>query len=93
MGEEVEPVIHCHAMLMTPTCLLPSMPQAMAVRIGGMKKGRVISTSSVPRAGVSVRAQIHASSTASPIEGTVLASESPIVLTRMMMFSWVRISR
>ena len=55
------PVSHCHAMLMTPTCLLPSMPQAIAVRIGGMKNGSVISTSSAPRAGVSVRATIQAS--------------------------------
>jgi len=48
-GADVVPVAHCHAMLMTPTCLLPSIPQAIAVRIGGMKNGRVISTSSAPR--------------------------------------------
>ena len=68
-------------MLMHADLRLPSMPQAMAVRIGGMKNGSVISTSSAPRAGVSVRAQIQASSTASEIDGMVLANEIPIVLS------------
>ena len=40
------------------------MPHAIAVKIGGMKNGSVISASSVPRAGVSVRARIQASKTA-----------------------------
>ena len=48
-----------------PTWALPSIAQAVAVRIGGMKKGRVISTSSTPRPGVSVRATIQASRMAS----------------------------
>ena len=57
------------------------MPQAIAVRIGGMKNGSVTSTSSAPRNGVSVRARIQASSTASTSDGMVLASDMPTVLS------------
>ena len=76
-----------------PTCVLPNMPQAMAVRMGGMKNGRVMRTSSVPRAGVSVRATIHASSMASTMASTVLTSDKPTVLRRTVMFSAVMILR
>ena len=57
------------------------MPQAIAVRIGGTKNGSVISTSSTPRYGVSVRAMIQASRIATASDGTVLAKEMPIVLS------------
>ena len=72
---------------MVPTCALPSIAQAVAVRIGGMKKGRVISTSSTPRPGVSVRATIQASRMASASDSTVFTSERPTVLTSAARFS------
>ena len=59
------PVSQRQTRLMVPTCGLPSMAQAVAVMIGGMKNGSVISTSSVRRYGVSVRATIQANSIAS----------------------------
>src|SRR5262245_16110292 len=80
IGDGVAPVSHFQTRLSTPTCGLPSMPQAIAVRIGGMKNGRVTSTSRVPRAGVSVRARMNASATARRIDGIVLAKEMPTVL-------------
>ena len=70
-----------------PTCALPSIAQAVAVRIGGMKKGRVISTSSVPRPGVSVRATIQAMRMASASDRMVLTSEIATVLTNAALFS------
>ena len=73
MGETVAPVIDFQSVLRRPTCGFPSMAQAMAVRMGGMKKGSEISTSSLPRQGVSVRATIQASRIASNREGMVLA--------------------
>ena len=83
------PVSQRQARLMVPTWALPSIAQAVAVRIGGMKKGRVISTSSTPRPGVSVRATIQASSTASASASTVLTSEMPTVLASTTRFSVV----
>ncbi len=72
---------------MVPTWALPSIAQAVAVRIGGMKKGSVISTSSRPRAGVSVRATIQASRMASANDSTVLINERPAVLAITARFS------
>lgn len=69
------------------------MPQAIAVRIGGMKNGSVTRTSSVPRKGVSVRARIQASRTASTSEGIVLASDMPTVLSNVIRLSRVKTSR
>ena len=69
------------------------MPQAIAVRIGGMKNGSVTSTSSEPRNGVSVRARIQARNTASATDGTVFASEIPMVLSRTSRLRWVKMSR
>ncbi len=89
----VAPVAQRQTMLMTPTCGLASMPQAMAVRIGGMKNGSVISTSSVPRNGVSVRATIQARNTAIVSDGMVFASEMPTVLARTIRFWVVMIER
>ena len=74
---------------MVPTWALPSIAQAVAVRIGGMKKGRVISTSSTPRPGVSVRATIQASRMASASDSIVLTSEMPTVLASTTRFSVV----
>ena len=54
------PVSQRQARLMSADLRVASMPHAIAVRIGGTKNGSVISTSSAPRAGVSVRAMIHA---------------------------------
>ena len=68
------------------------MPQAIAVRIGGMKNGRVIKTSSVPRNGVSVRAMIQASRTART-DGMVLASDMPTVLSSVSRFCRGKTSR
>ncbi len=70
-----------------PTCGLPSIAQAVAVRIGGMKKGSVIITSSAPRPGVSVRATIQASRMARTTDRTVLTSEIATVLTSAARFS------
>ena len=72
---------------MVPTWALPSMAQAVAVRIGGMKNGSVISASSTPRPGVSVRAMIQASSTASASDRIVLTREMPTVLASTTRFS------
>ena len=88
-----EPVSHFQARLRAPTCGLPSMPQAMAVRIGGMKNGSVISTSRVRRAGVSVRATIQARKIAVSSDGMVLASEIATVFRRTLTFSAVRMAR
>jgi hypothetical protein len=63
------------------------MPQAVAVRIGGMKNGSVTSTSSVPRAGVSVRATIQASRMASASDRMVFTNEMPTVLASTTRFS------
>ena len=78
---------------MVPTWALPSMAQAVAVRIGGMKKGSVISTSSTPRPGVSVRATIQASRMASASDRIVLTSEMPTVLASTTRFSAVAMLR
>lgn len=69
------------------------MPHAIAVRIGGTKKGSVTRTSSVPRKGVSVRARIQAKRTASASEGIVLASDMPTVFSNVIRLSCVRTSR
>ena len=69
------------------------MPQAIAVRIGGTKNGSVISTSSTPRYGVSVRAMIQASRMATASDGTVLAKEMPIVLSSTTALCAVMICR
>ena len=74
------PVIQRHARLMVPTCVLPSIAHAVAVRIGGMKNGRVIRISSTPRPGVSVRATIHAIRIASVSDSTVFTNEISAVL-------------
>jgi hypothetical protein len=74
---------------MVPTCALPSIAQAVAVRIGGMKKGSVISTSSTPRPGVSVRATIQASRIASASDSTVFTSDRTAVLISAWRFSAV----
>ena len=83
IGEVVDPVIHFHNVLSKPTCGLPSIAQAMAVRMGGMKNGRVISTSSLLAQGVSVRAMIQARNTARVSEGIVFAREMPTVFSRI----------
>ena len=88
-----EPVSHFQTRFSAPTCGLPSMPQAMAVRIGGMKNGSVISTSRVRRAGVSVRATIQARKMAVNSDGMVLASEIATVFARTLKFSAVRMAR
>ena len=69
------------------------MPHAIAVRIGGMKNGSVISTSSCAAYGVSVRAMIQASMTASVIDGMVLARLIAIVLASTRPLCGVRIFR
>ena len=93
IGDVSEPVIAFQVWLISPTCGLPSMPQAIAVRIGGTKNGSVISTSSTPRCGVSVRAMIQASRIAVRSEGIVLAMEMPIVLSSTTTLCAVRICR
>ncbi len=81
------PVSQRHTRLMVPTCALPSIAQAVAVRIGGMKNGSVISASSTPRPGVSVRATIQASRIASDSDSTVFTSDSATVLISACRFS------
>ena len=76
-----------------PTWALPSIAHAVAVRMGGMKKGSVIRISRTPRPGVSVRATIHASRTASASASTVLTSEIPTVLASTIRFSVVAMPR
>ena len=80
------PVSHRQARFMAPIWGLPSMPQAIAVRNGGMKNGRVIRTSRRPRIGVSVRARIQASSTASTTAMKVLTNAIARVSFRMVKF-------
>jgi hypothetical protein len=88
-----EPVSARQALLMMPTCGLARMPQAIAVSTGGIKNGKVISTSSLPRHGVSVRAMIHASAIASSTDGTVLTNEMPMVLARISPVCQVKTAR
>ncbi len=93
IGATSDPVIHWYNWLSKPTCGLPSMPHAMAVRIGGMKNGNVTRTSSEPRNGVSVRARIQASRTARATEGMVFASDMPTVFSSVTALCSVTTSR
>ena len=68
---------------MVPTWGFPITVQAVAVMTGGMKNGSAISTSSVRRYGVSVRATIQANSTASATAIAVLRNAMPSVSSRM----------
>ena len=81
------PVSQRQTRLMVPTWGFPNTVQAVAVMTGGMKNGRAISTSSVRRPGVSVRATIQANSTASATAIAVLTNAMPSVSTRMRKFS------
>ena len=54
-----------------------------------MKNGRVISTSSTPRPGVSVRATIHASRMASATARIVFTNDSTTVSNRIFAVSGV----
>ena len=92
-GEYFVPVAHWNSRLSAPCFSLPSMPHAIAVRIGGMKNGNVSSTSNWRRPGVSVRATTHAMKIAVAIESVVLRKAMPVVLARMRKFSAVHISR